>query len=239
MTDIFAKFQNLSFRHIIHRSNIIRVFLLLLLFTFYLLLISPKVENYLTHIFAEAYRESSFSEVNSLSPIFNKYVYASEYDLGTNSKRGSIVSNGKFHTLDPRILAMNKFLKNYHSPMASHADTFVKEADKHGLDWRLLVSISGVESAFGNLIPTNSNNAWGWRGINGNSAGWSMFSSWDDAIVHITERLAIGYGTNLTPFDMEATYCPPCGQNPAHLWANGVNNYMNQLSYYLDNLSEI
>lgn len=66
-----------------------------------------------------------------------------------------------------------------------------------------------------------------------------MFSSWDDAIVHITERLAIGYGTNLTPFDMEATYCPPCGQNPAHLWANGVNNYMNQLSYYLDNLSEI
>ena len=239
MTNILTKFQKLQFRDIIHRSNFIRVFCLLLLFTFYYLLISPSVEKPLTNIFAHAYRESSFSEVNSLTPIFNKYVYASEYDLATNTQKGNSISNTKFHTLDPRILAMNKFLKNYHSPMASHADTFVKEADRNGIDWRLLVSISGVESAFGNLIPTNSNNAWGWRGINGNDAGWSMFSSWEDAIVHITERLATGYGTTITPFEMEATYCPPCGRNPAHVWANGVTNYMNQLSYYLDNLSQL
>lgn len=239
MTNILTKFQKLQFSDIIHRSNFIRVFCLLLLFTFYYLLISPSVEKLLTNIFAHAYRESSFSEVNSLTPIFNKYVYASEYDLATSTQKGNSISNTKFHTLDPRILAMNKFLKNYHSPMASHADTFVKEADRNGLDWRLLVSISGVESAFGNLIPTNSNNAWGWRGINGNDAGWSMFSSWEDAIVHITERLATGYGTTITPFEMEATYCPPCGRNPAHVWANGVTNYMNQLSYYLDNLSQL
>lgn len=32
--------------------------------------------------------------------------------------------------------------------MANSAETFVVEADKRGLDWRLLAAISGVESAF-------------------------------------------------------------------------------------------
>jgi len=134
---------------------------------------------------------------------------------------------------------MNKFLNDFHSPMASSAETFVKEADKHGLDWRLLASISGVESAFGNITPQGTNNAWGWRGVNSNDRGWSIFSSWDNAIIHITERFAQGYGTTMTPFEIEPIYCPPCGQNPEHAWANGVTRYMQQLQYYLDNLDKI
>ena len=141
--------------------------------------------------------------------------------------------------MDPRILAMNKFLINYHSPMANDAKVFIVEADRYGLDWRLVASISGVEGAFGNLVPQGSNNSWGWRGINGNSEGWSMFPTWADAITHVTERLALGYGTGLTPFEIEATYCPPCGANPEHLWANGVNRFMNQLQYYVDNLENL
>ena len=66
-----------------------------------------------------------------------------------------------------------------------------------------------------------------------------MFDSWESAIIHITERLAVGYGTHLTPFEIEPTYCPPCAENPAHAWANGVSRYMIQLQYYLDNLENI
>jgi hypothetical protein len=51
-----------------------------------------------------------------------------------------------------------------------------------------------------------------------------------------TQGLAEGYGTELTPFDIEPTYCPPCGQNPQHLWANGVLKFMNQLDLYVSEL---
>ncbi len=238
MTDALEKIQYISLKERFSNSSIIRVILFLLALSIYSWLLSPKVEAKLVNTFSKLYREYSFSEINALTPVYDIYAYTGNYNLTTNSTNEDIVSRSKFFTMDTRILAMNKFLKDYHSPMAKHAQTFILEADKHGLDWRLLVSISGVESAFGNITPANSNNAWGWRGINGNEAGWSMFSSWDDAISHITERMAQGYGTNLTPFQIEGTYCPPCGENPEHVWANAVNNYMNQLSYYLNNLSE-
>ncbi len=41
--------------------------------------------------------------------------------------------------------------------------------------------------------------------------------------------MADGYGTDLDIFEIEPTYCPPCGQNPRHEWANGVIRYMDQL----------
>ena len=148
-----------------------------------------------------------------------------------------IQSNTKYVTVDSRIVGMKKFLVDYHSPMSPYAETFITEADRYGLDWRLVASISGVESAFGNLIPLGSNNGWGWRG--GPNGAYSMFTSWNDGIKTVTRGLALGYGTTLTPFDIESTYCPPCGANPAHLWANGVTNFMNELQYYVDNLEDI
>ncbi len=135
---------------------------------------------------------------------------------------------------DPRIVAMRQFLIDYHSPLYPYAEVFVVEADKVGLDWRLVASISGVESAFGNLIPYKSNNAWGWKGDP--TRDWSYFTSWKVAISTVTERIAIGYGTDITPFTMEAIYCPPCGLNPAHAWANGVTKFMNELESYRQNL---
>jgi len=148
-------------------------------------------------------------------------------------------SKTRYYVKDPRVLAMSNFLGDYNSPMQPYAQIFVIEADKYGLDWRLIASISGVESAFGNLIPSGSNNGWGWRGINGNANGWSMFENWEEAITYITERMAVGYGITRTPFDIESTYCPPCGANPAHLWANGVTRYMNELQYYVNNLENL
>lgn len=239
MTDTKDKSLKDSLRERIFGSSILRVAIFLFLLSLFNAFLSPKLEEGIIQNVSKLYRENSFSEINSLSPIFNIYVYAEDYDLSTYNSAEDSYSKTKFFTIDPRVLALNKFLEDYHSPMSKYASTFVKEADEYGLDWRLLASISGVESAFGNLIPENSNNGWGWRGINGNEAGWSMFSSWQEAISHITQRLAEGYGTDLTPFDIEPTYCPPCAQNPEHAWANGVTNYMNQLEYYVNNLNEV
>jgi hypothetical protein len=239
MPDSMVGKSNIFTRNNIFNSSITRVLLLLLALTAYSLLFSAKIESFFIQKLAKVVRNASTIEVNSLTPIFDIHVYAGEYNLSSSFEKNSMSSRTKFFTLDPRILALNKFLVDYQSPMAKYAEVFIEEADKHGLDWRLVVSISGVESAFGNLIPRGSNNGWGWRGINRNDAGWSMFSSWKEAIEHITERLALGYGTDLTPFDIQNTYCPPCGASGEDLWAKGVTRFMNELEYYVNNLESL
>jgi len=234
-----SKKSNLSVVNRIVHSNITRVFAVLLLFVLYLVFVSPKTEEFLIEHFASFIRENSVVQVNSLSPIFDIHVYAGEYNLSSSQESTTITSRTNFLTLDPRVVAMSKFLNDYHSPMTQYAGVFITEADRHGLDWKLIASISGVESAFGNLIPRGTNNAWGWRGRDRNEDGWSVFTTWEDAIMHITERMALGYGTDLTPYDIESTYCPPCGETGLHLWANGVNRFMNELEYYVNNLENL
>lgn len=133
-------------------------------------------------------------------------------------------------TVDARATALRQFLSDYNSPMAPYASTFVEQADEYGLDWRLAAAISGVESGFG-VIPVRVNNAWGWKG--GADGDFNAFDSWNHGIEVVTRRLALGYGTHMTPFEIEPIYCPPCAQNPAHLWANGVIKFMNQIDMYL------
>ncbi|MBN1374160.1 glucosaminidase domain-containing protein [Candidatus Dojkabacteria bacterium] len=142
---------------------------------------------------------------------------------------GYVLSAGE-QSVDPRVRAIEMLLTQYGSPVAEYAEVFVQEADKNGNDWRLAVSIMGVESGFGKVIPVNSYNGWGWKG--GPNGAYSIFSSWNESISHITERLATGYGKKITPLMMEAIYCPPCGATGMHYWANGVQNYMDILEYY-------
>ncbi len=151
-----------------------------------------------------------------------------------NTHEETVISGTQILQADARIIAMRQFLIDQHSPLYPYADIFVTEADKADLDWRLVASISGVESAFGRIIPYRTNNAWGWKGDP--TRDWSYFTSWREGITTVTSRIAIGYGTDTTPFRMEAVYCPPCGRNPAHAWANGVTRYMNILEEYRANL---
>lgn len=141
---------------------------------------------------------------------------------------------GELVTSDTRVLALNYFLLDYGSPMAPYAETFVTVADEVGLDWRIVASIAGVESAFGRIIPSNSYNAWGWRGGEGGS--FSVFGSWSESISYITRRIAVGYGTDIDPYVIESTYCPPCGATGQHAWASGVTRYMELLEEYRGNL---
>lgn len=213
------------------------LFLIPILLAIYLVWISPSIEPFISDIFFSVYsvREEKF---NFLTPVYANSVVDGNYDLtsiGKTNPLDLVSSRTKFYIKDPRVLAMYEFLGDYNSPMQPYAEIFITEADRYGLDWRFVASISGVESAFGRLIPhTGHFNGWGWRG--GPGGAYSVFEDFGDGITHVTERLALGYGTNLTPFDIESTYCPPCGRNPEHPWASGVTRYMNELDYYLNNL---
>ena len=65
---------------------------------------------------------------------------------------------------DVRVLKVSKYLSSHNSQLKDYAADFVKYADKYNLDYRLLVSISGVESTFGKYYLPKTYNAYGWGG---------------------------------------------------------------------------
>jgi hypothetical protein len=96
---------------------------------------------------------------------------------------------------DPRTHALKMLLSEYNSPLIDSAEIFVQESDRYGIDWRLLVSIAGVESKFGQQIPKNSYNAWGWAVYTGKQSG-AVFTSWEEAICLISKELRKKYYTH-------------------------------------------
>ncbi len=234
--------KKVHWKDIFQKRNLFSLALILVFFVIYLLLLSPKIEEGIKSLTLGEIRASREVTLNYLTPISNSEIFTQEYSINTLSTSDllkQVNSKTQMRTEDPRVIAMQKFLLAYNSPMYPYAKIFIEEADEYGLDWRLVASISGVESAFGNLIPKGTNNGWGWRGINPDSRGWSQFNTWGHGIEVVTKGLALGYGTHLTPFQIEPTYCPPCGANPAHAWANGVTRYMRELDYYVENINNL
>lgn len=95
-------------------------------------------------------------------------------------------------TMDGRISQLGAFLRAYGSPLTSMADHFVTEADRLGLDWKLVAAIAGVESTFGKRIPPGSFNAWGWGVFTGMNDG-VHFRDWQDGITVVSEGLMTRY----------------------------------------------
>jgi hypothetical protein len=98
---------------------------------------------------------------------------AAEQDVTKTSKK-----------FDLREAILRRFLKDHHCPEAPYAPVFVREADSHGLDWRLLPSLSIVESGGGK--HARGNNLFGWAN------GKTTFDSIGQAIHHVAEALAYG-----------------------------------------------
>ncbi len=62
---------------------------------------------------------------------------------------------------DPRTVRLKKFFSGLHCPVVNLADDFVQAADENHLDWRLLPSISVIESGGGKAY--RNNNIFGWN----------------------------------------------------------------------------
>ena len=61
---------------------------------------------------------------------------------------------------DPRLESLRKFFRNADCPAQHYAAAFLEAADHYALDWRLLPSISYVESTGGK--SARHNNLFGW-----------------------------------------------------------------------------
>lgn len=120
---------------------------------------------------------------------------------------------------DLRAQKLEKYLEHYNSPLAAHAQILVREADRNKLDYRLLASISGIESTFAQNYIVGSYNAWGWGG------GLIYFKSWQDAITQISQGLAQKPYRGTEVEQIAPTYCPP---NYSH-WSWAVRYFMDQI----------
>ncbi|QQG40646.1 MAG: glucosaminidase domain-containing protein [Candidatus Levyibacteriota bacterium] len=127
---------------------------------------------------------------------------------------------------DARVKILKKYLEKYNSPLVNYASVFVAEADKNNIDYRLLVAISGVESTFGQQIPNNSYNAWGW-GIYGDNM--IRFSSWNEAIATISGELRQKY---INQWGAKDVYQIGRFYAASPTWASRVNYFMEKINAF-------
>jgi hypothetical protein len=94
---------------------------------------------------------------------------------------------------DPRLTRLRAFFDHADSPLAVLAEDFLAVADRYGLDWRLLPSISLVETGCGRTAV--GHNIFGW------DSGRKKFASFREAIHTVASRLGqsrLYRGKNLT-----------------------------------------
>jgi len=131
---------------------------------------------------------------------------------------------------DDREIRLHAFLSRYNSPLAQEARVFIREADKHDLDWKLVPAIAGVESTFGRFIPPGSYNAWGW-GIPTDAQSGITFSSFSEGIHVVSEGLKtnyIGKGAQ-TLEQIGAIYAD------SNAWSNHVRFFIDAIDAYTPN----
>lgn len=134
---------------------------------------------------------------------------------------------------DRRVQVLRSYISQYDPLLAASAPTFVTEADKYNLDWRLVAAISGVESTFGKQIPQGSYNAWGWGIYGDNSMG---FSSYDEAISVISKSLREKY---VDKWGAKDVYEMGRFYAASPTWAERVVYFMRKIDQYaLSNPSE-
>jgi hypothetical protein len=117
---------------------------------------------------------------------------------------------------DSRLSLLQAFLRDAHSSLLPLAPDFLEAADRHSLDWRLLPSISMVETGCGRTAV--GRNIFGW------DSGRKQFASFREAIRLVASRLGdskLYRGKDLGK--VLATY------NPRPEYAGLVRSVMKQL----------
>src|SRR5262245_45774377 len=106
--------------------------------------------------------------------------------------------------------------------MAGLGHVFVGAGRKYGVDPRLVVAISGIESSFGKHI-LGAHNAWGW-------GPGRPFGSWEEGISAVTKGLRDGYLSRglKTPEQIVTRYAPGSVGNNESRWAQVVNQFMRE-----------
>lgn len=162
----------------------------------------------------------------TLSSLTASKSFAEEKSSGSSASITQFAETNVSDKKDSRVEILRSFLRQYDSPLADNADSFIIQADKYNLDWKLLPAISGVESTFGHAVPMHCNNAWGY---NIYASVTRCFETYDDAISVISHDLR-----NLYMDEWGAKDVWEIGRLYAAspTWAYRVHTFMNEISDY-------
>ena len=170
--------------------------------------------------------KNNLAETNTqiISPLGDISSYSVASSANTSMVLGSQVIAG-----DARGKLLSDFLNQYQSPLAPYANLIVDEADKNGIDFRLIVAIAMCESNLGKHIPKNSNNPFGAGVYTGQQTGIN-FESWKQAIEwesrYIKERYADRGFRTLK--EIGAVYAPPSVLT-GYSWSSCVGTFQNSI----------
>ena len=114
---------------------------------------------------------------------------------------------------DPRTIRIKKFFEKNGCPLSKLSAEFVREADANDLDWRLLPSITFVESSGGKYYQNN--NVFGWNSCR------TRFQSVRAGLHHVA--LKIGKSTRYRDKDTDAILRI---YNPSPAYAGRVKSIM-------------
>ena len=144
---------------------------------------------------------------------------------GTAQILGSSVIAG-----DAREYLLSVFLKEHQSPMAPFSGFIVREADRLGIDFRLVVAIAMCESNLGKKMPKKDEyNAWGIAVYTGQNQG-KAFDSWEHAITWVSNYIKTKYyDRGITELsEIGAIWAPPSVEN-GNSWSNCVERFQNSI----------
>lgn len=144
---------------------------------------------------------------------------------GTSQVLGASVTAG-----DARGLLLNGFLRDYDSPMAPYANLIVTEADKNGIDFRLLVAIAMCESNLGKHMPSSdSYNAFGIAVYTGQQTG-ATFKNWPHAIEWVSQYIKKDYyDRGIKDLRTIGSIWAPPSINTGYSWTNCVSEFQKSI----------
>lgn len=131
---------------------------------------------------------------------------------------------------DSRTLLLESFLRQNKSPIAPFAGTIVAEADRFGLDFRLLPAIAMCESNAGKRMPKKDEyNAFGIAVYTGQQHG-KAFSSWPHSISWVSQYVKERYyDRGIKDLrEIGAIWAPP-SVNTGYSWTNCVESFMEKI----------
>ena len=150
-------------------------------------------------------------------------IYAEEKAAGPSATFAHIMTQQRE---DHRVKSIKGYLEKNNSPLAPYADIFVAQADINSIPWDLLVAMSGTESTFGQQVPVNCNNAWGF-GIYGDQT--LCFNSYPEAIATISKAIRSQYIDKWGAkdvFDIGKTYAS------SPMWGIHTDYFMHEVEDY-------
>lgn len=131
---------------------------------------------------------------------------------------------------DARVYLVESFLKEHDSPMTPYANLIVSEADRFGLDFRMIPAIAMCESNAGKHMPKKKEyNFAGVAVYTGQNQG-KAFDSWEHAITWVSQYVKERYyDRGLTELvDIGAIWAPPSVAN-GNSWANCVESFQTDI----------